>query len=777
MPGVFKQPLLLFLLILTSTGCDSPEQHTLSDINPGTPGTRARSVAEYIGRDTCSGCHPVEAELYADSHHDLAMQHADSETVLGDFEDSTFSYNGITTTFYRREGKYYSSTDGPDGALQEFEINYTFGVFPLQQYLAELPGRRLQALSIAWDSRTKEQGGQRWFHLYPDETIDYRDALHWTGINQNWNTMCAACHTTALHKNFNPATNTYQTSWSEPDVSCEACHGPASIHVDLAEHLSMEEFADIPLRGFATGYSASLEPKWSLHATGPTAVPDKPPDPDGLVEICAPCHAHRITLDSTYRDSNSLFDTHMISLLEPDLYYADGQIEGEVFVYGSFVQSRMYHAGVTCINCHEPHSLQLRAEGNGLCIQCHRPETYDTQQHHFHPPDSSGSLCISCHMSSRTYMQVDVRHDHSFRIPRPDLSIRTGVPNACNQCHTGQSAAWATASIRSWYGKEGFDFHYGEALHAARTGQAGAQQLLLQVAAAGDIPAIVRATALGYLGNYPGVHLNRILVTGLDDASPMVRIAALNALAGLDTSERYQMAAPLLQDPIKSVRIQAARLLAASPRDALSSPQRQVLDTVIQEYITAQHEHADRAWAQLNLGNLYTEMGQYLPAETAYQTAMDLEPDFIPAYVNLADLYRLQGKETRVADILRDALSENPGAAAVYQALGLSLARQQQYDEALRLLARAVALEPENSRNNLVYAIALHSLGQTDRALEILETAHKRQQENRDILVTLATIYRDLGERAAAMRYTEKLVELFPEDPRWRRLMAQLATE
>ena len=193
------------------------------------------SAAEYVGHSACKQCHEKEVKLWQGSHHDLAMQHANDETVLADFAHTSFTYAGINSAFYKKNDKFMVRTDGPDGKLHDYEIKYTFGVTPLQQYLVELGKGRLQALTIAWDTRDKKAGGQRWFHLYPDEEITHTDELHWTRTYFNWNGMCAECHSTNLKKNYNSTTDTFKTSWSEINVSCEACHGPSSNHIAWAK--------------------------------------------------------------------------------------------------------------------------------------------------------------------------------------------------------------------------------------------------------------------------------------------------------------------------------------------------------------------------------------------------------------------------------------------------------------------------------------------------------------------------------------------------------------
>jgi hypothetical protein len=280
--------------------------------------------------------------------------------VLGDFNNARFTYGGVTSTFFTRAGKFYVHTDGPDGKLHDYEIRYTFGIAPLQQYLIPFPDGRLQALNVCWDTRPREQGGQRWFHLYPNEIVDFQDALHWTGPYQNWNYMCSECHSTNVRKNYDPDTDRFATTWSEIDVSCEACHGPGSQHVEWARDKQAGRVRDDPKQGLVVDLAARGG-SWVFEGSAPIAHLSGPRDTRPQV-ICARCHARRTQMGEDYDYTQPLGQTHMLALLTPALYHADGQILDEVFEYGSFLQSRMHERGVVCTDCHDPHSGQLRAQ-------------------------------------------------------------------------------------------------------------------------------------------------------------------------------------------------------------------------------------------------------------------------------------------------------------------------------------------------------------------------------------------------------------------------------
>lgn len=722
---------------------------------PATAGTAASP--QFLGRDVCSGCHEEQAAQWSGSHHDLAMQAASEETVLGDFDNASLNHYGVTSSFFRKGETFMVRTEGADGKLRDYPISYTFGVEPLQQYLVEFPGGRLQALSLAWDTRPKERGGQRWFHLYPDEQIAHDDELHWTQPSQNWNSMCAECHSTNLEKNYDPAERTFSTAWSEIDVSCEACHGPGSDHVAWAGRKPGWEKHESGM-GLAISLDERKRVDWAMDPETGNAVRSRPRDSGREIGMCARCHSRRSPISGNYVNGEPLLDHYLPRLLDAGMYYADGQIDDEVYVYGSFIQSRMFQAGVTCSDCHEPHSLQLRAPGNGVCLQCHAATKYDRASHHFHAPGSTGASCAECHMPPRNYMVVDPRHDHSMRIPRPDLSVRLGTPNACNNCHEDESPGWAAGQVRSWYGQAPGGFQsYAQALHDARHAQAHSADSLAALIRDTQTPAIARATALAQIGPYLDAATVDVLTLGLSDTDPGVRAAAVAQLESVPAEMRVRLAFPMLEDPVRAVRIEAARSLAPIPTGDLPEHQRLLLDKAVREYIAAQQVMAERPEAQVNLGNLYAALGEAEQAAVAYETAIDLNPAYVPAYVNLADLYRAQGKEAGAENALRRAARVSPGNADVHHALGLSLVRQQRTQEGVEALRLASTLNPDNPRYIYVYAVALNSTGEPEKAIMTLQGAHNRHPDNRDILSALVAFHRDAGNQAAARSYAEKL--------------------
>lgn len=739
--------------------------------------TPTAGADDFAGSEACVECHVPQHEAWTGSHHDLAMQHATPKTVLGDFNDAEISVGDVSSRFYMRDGKYFVHTDGPDGELAEFEIAYTFGVEPLQQYLVPFPDGRIQALGLAWDSRPAENGGQRWFHIYPGEPIDNQDELHWSGTQQNWNYMCADCHTTNLVKGYNATQDSFNTTWSEIDVGCEACHGPAAPHLKWAALDSGLQAADIS-KGLAVLQHDRQGVSWTIDAAAGIATRSEPIGQRTETEVCAACHARRGRLSAGVEADPVFLNHHMPAFLTESLYYADGQIKDEVYVWGSFSQSRMHAAGVTCSDCHDPHSLDLRAPGAAVCAQCHLPEKFATREHHGHLVDSAGADCLACHMPETSYMVIDPRRDHSIRIPRPDLSREFGTPNACNQCHTDQSVEWAAAVFPLKFPDAGEPFQdWARAFQQARNGQPQAEVSLLSVINDTSNPDIARATAVLELQGYLSPLSGQVLQQALNDDSPLVRIAALRTLEALPPDNRFPYAGRLLDDPLLAVRIEAGRLLAATPLNQMNGAERAALQRAIGDYISSQQYIADRPESGINLGNLYARTGDAVRAESHYRRAIRLDPGFSPAYLNLADLYRQQGLEAEARKVLDQGLERQPVDAGLHHALGLSLVRGGQLEQALLSLARSTELAPGEARYGYVYGIALNSAGQPALAVEALTAAHGRHPNNLQILQALATIESDRGQFEQARSWAEKMLAVNPADQTAQQLLQQLNPE
>jgi predicted CXXCH cytochrome family protein len=739
------------------------------------------SVATFVGSETCAGCHQAQAKLWDASQHKAAMQHATDKTVLGDFNDATFDYYGVHSRFFRKDGKFLVETDGPDGKLAVFEVKYTFGIEPLQQYLVEFPDGRLQVLSLSWDSRPKDAGGQRWFHIYPEEEIKYDDVLHWTKLNQNWNFMCAECHSTGLRKNYDAKTDRFATTWAEISVGCETCHGQGSRHAAWARgQQSWWPFGkrEDASKGLLVRFDERRGVTWPIDPqTGTARRSMAPATLRKEVETCGLCHARRAGFNEDWVPGQWLSQTHVVEPLSRGTYHSDGQIRDveEPYNYTPFKQGKMFAAGVTCSDCHEPHSSKLRFAGEGICLQCHASEKYADARHRHHAGVDPPPACTSCHMLARTYMVVDPRHDHSFRVPRPDLSAKLGTPNACNNCHGDRTPEWAAAAVEGWFGpvRGGYQA-YGQALNAARTDQADAAALLGAVAADGNAPAVVRATALNELASRVSSANISVARAGLADPDPQVRIGALDMLENQPAGQIWPFVSPLLADPVRGVRIRAAALLASVPTASQPPADRERFDQAAKEFVAAQNANAERPEARTTLGNFLAQRGRSADAEAEYKAALRLSPQYATAAINLADLYRQLGRDAEGESVLRDAIAASPREAAAHHALGLVLIRLKQPDAAFAEFRRATELEPGQARYQYVYAIAVNSGGHRDEAIAVLKESLASHPADYDILSALIAFSRAAGDAATALAYAERLAAVRPDDQNLMGLVQQL---
>ena len=639
--------------------------------------TPQQKQATFVGSHTCIECHESEYHTWQGSDHDRAMDTAIASTVLGDFDNSTFTKDGFTSRFYKKEGKYFVHTKGSGGKPGDFQIAYTFGFRPLQQYLIPFEKGRFQTLPLTWDTKRKT-----WYDItdsvYKGQVIKPDDWLYWTNNGQNWNGMCAECHSTNLHKNYNPETNVYHTTWSEIDVSCEACHGPGSEHNKWAI-MSEKERKKYPDLGLVvqTGNITSQQ----------------------LIDQCAYCHARRSSLGDFIHPRKNLFNIMSPQLPVAPFYYPDGQIKEEDYVYGSFSQSKMHQHNVRCTNCHDPHSLKLKKQGNDLCLQCHKKEDYDTYTHHHHKrfgengqplvldhgvktvDVGEGSLCINCHMPGQYFMGVDFRRDHSMRIPRPDLSDELGTPNACTQCHTDKPASWAAAYTKQWYSDPTARPHFGKTMLLASQGDTTAISGLISLAENSQTANIIRATATGYLGNFPGAKQDSISRAFLSDSSALVRREAVKAFTPHNLDDLIRSLFPVLNDSTKMVRMEATSRLAGIPKQKLDSAQIQLLNQNIDEYIAAMEYSSDFPTSRHNLGNLYANLGKTQEAIKQYKEAIRIDNQFYPAKVNLAMLYNRIGNNKKAEILLKEVVKNHPGQSQIKYSLGLLLAEMKKYED------------------------------------------------------------------------------------------------
>ncbi len=708
--------------------------------------------AKMVDEQQCRGCHSEQMKDWQGSHHQLAMKEANAETMLGDFNNVTFKAQNETTRFSRKDDGFWVNTPGIDGKNADFKVAYTFGIAPLQQYLIEVGEGRLQALGVAWDTEKN-----RWFHLYPGQGVNFKNPLHWSKPSQNANFMCVECHTTGYKRNFDAAKNTFDSQWNSLGVGCQACHGPASNHLEWTA-----KKGDLIHAGFAVDLK----------------------DKDATVEIetCARCHSRRAPLGDGYTVGKRLMDDYLLSPLTRELYALDGKIKDEVFEHGSFAQSKMFDKGVRCSNCHNPHSTELKAPGNGVCLQCHntagktsvtgvdgkglQAKNYDSIEHTRHTPGQPGSQCMDCHMPGKFYMGNDFRHDHSFSIPNPERAKKLGTPDACLTCHEGKAGDKVTEQFKLWNTATTAQApRYDESLSLIRNGQPGAAQALYEQLQRSNLPAIQRATLLAELPLYPSEQALKLATKDLSNPAPQVRESAVRAISAfLPPPERAPLLTPLLDDPVKAVRIVAARDLLSVARNGLGSAQAN-WNAAIAEYEAVQKSLAERAESNLNLAMLYQASGRNDEVESLLRTALKRDPDFYPALVTLVQWLEANGRGQEAQTLLAQSLKEHPDNALLQHTQGLALVRAGQSAQAMPALRKAAQLEPQNAQYGYVLAVALHDSGKVDEACEELERLLNVQPANRNARLSLIQYYLDNGQEPKAQVLLQRWKKMNGGDP------------
>ncbi|MEC4724582.1 hypothetical protein HWQ46_03350 [Shewanella sp. D64] len=676
----------------------------------------AMGKVESKSNGSCIACHQQQAKHWQTSDHAKAMAVATSEAVLGDFSDTHARHHGQKVRFYRKGKQFFAdvsydkSDKHPGKSIQTFEVKYSFGHYPLQQYLVDTGKGKLHVLPFAWDSRPNSEGGQRWYHNYQNEEIPPNDRLHWRQPLQNWNGMCADCHSDGLERNYSLSKQSFNTQWDNINVGCLSCHGDMSDHAStyasnkkVSATTGKQELTDNPMIRKDKGM-------WQRLPGAKMASWQGEPRDNQFMETCYACHSLRSPLTDGISPSDKFLDQFSPQLINAPVYHVDGQIKEEVYVYGSFMQSKMYSAGVNCLDCHDSHTMKLKAQGNGLCLQCHSPEHFNTSNHLNHQAGTLGSNCVDCHMPQTRYMGVDDRRDHSFSIPRPALSQSLGTPNACNRCHQDETASWASGKVKQWFGGDMQLEPNRKSLMNLRAGKPVTAVQHKNIIDDATIEAISRASALQLL---PITHtqVSPDWFSSLAGSpEPLIRLAAAELGYLLPQDDRVRELTPLLNDPLRAVRVAAARTLRTDSKAKAN-----------QELTRANEVSAWRGEGRLNLGLQLLATGRWQEAEKHLSASIITDPYFEPSYVNLADIYRATGQAVKAKAVFENGLEHNPQSADLNYGFGLQLIRSKDYLAAERYLAQAAELAPPNVQYQYVYLVALDHNGRTTDALNYLK--------------------------------------------------------
>lgn len=708
----FKILVNCFLLFILISACKEKGNVDTNDYE------KLVHTSNFVGSNTCVTCHKEQFKEWKGSHHDLAMQIANDSTMLGDFNNVERTIDGVRYFFFKKDNYFFVRIKEIDASENNYRVSYTFGVTPLQQYLVDFKNGKKQVLRATWDVINK-----KWYHQYPGETIEPLDWLHWTKDAQNWNTMCAECHSTNLKKNYFIEKDSFNTTYSEINVACESCHGPAEKHAN-----------------------------WAVGGlNGENTYIFKGASQNDQLNLCASCHARRMKLTADFEFGKQFEDQYLVQDLSPSLYHGDGQIEEEDYVYGSFLQSKMYARGIKCTDCHNPHTLKLKFKGNRLCTQCHVSTNYDTKTHYFHQDNTEASLCINCHMTGKNYMGNDFRRDHSFRIPRPDQSVKYGTPNACIGCHKDKSNKWASNTINKWYGSKR-STHFSNALLLSSQNNLSTKERLSLDTFINNLnyPEIARATVIKNL-NYTNQNQHNALFGALTDSSALVRYNALLKFRTLSLQDRTAIALKHINDSIKLVRIGAAQLVIGLDENTLNVTNKLYLTTARAELETMLFSNSDFSTGRKQLGDYFLQQNDHNSAIKHYKMALKKDSLLTTVYSNLATAYSVIKDYANANKTLAYWIKIEPNLSRPHYLKALLDFETNNNEVAVAELKIAIKLNPNDSRS--MYNLATYYF-QDKKDLSLAEnyinTALKVNPNNNDYKYLLALIYQDQGKAKKA---------------------------
>ena len=693
------------------------------------------TFAQYAGSESCRACHAVEFEKWKGSHHGLAERLPNNELDLAAFEPPMAFKHGTQTTEARKSGDGFEVVSlGFDNKTTPYPVKRVIGHDPLRQFLVEGPRGALHAMEACFDPK---QGD--WFNVYGNEDRKPGEWGHWTGRGMIWNQMCANCHNTRVRKNYDVATDTYHTSMAEMTVSCESCHGPMKAHAQ----------------------NPAIKSGWTR---------------DQHIDNCAGCHARRGEITGDFVPGESFFDHYLLTITDSsDLYYPDGQIRDENYEFSSFLSSRMYHAGVRCMDCHDMHSMKPILPGNQLCVRCHSPGGFPNapvilpEAHSFHGAESTGNLCINCHMPQTTYMQRHPRHDHGFTIPDPLLTKQFGVPNACNKCHTDKDTDWSLAATEKWWGDKMNRKTRTRAplIAKARQGDPSARDGLIALLDTDEIPHWKASASLVLDRWATEPPVISALQKQLQHAHPLVRQSAARTLEpALQAPGVRTDLEKLLADPARSVRVTAAWAL----RDSIDLNSAAAKD--MQHMLQL---NADQPSGQMQLGQWHYARRDLPAAIKHMETAIHWDPNSPPFHHDLALLHSTAGNTAQTIQKLRDTIKLAPNEAQYHYELGLALSETGDLAATVAALRECVRVQPRYARAWYNLGLALNQQGQTAEAIAALKQGESAEPGDPAIPYARATIHAQLGQKPEALEATGRAISIDPSFADAQRLRMMLS--
>ena len=759
--GLRKKPLILLLLAIAVAGggfltfrhfrAPSPAQATSPAREKPILAPDDEVHAQYAGSSTCLECHEVAYTNWMNSNHGLAERDYQKEMDEKAFSPKQTLVHGKDTSeaFLDADGLAKILTRGLGNERRVYPVTRIIGNNPLRQFLIPAPGGRLQTCDVSYDPKKNEL-----FDVYGEEERNPGDWGAWTGQGMNWNAMCAACHNTRLRKNFEPPTNSYHTKMAEMSVGCEACHGPMKDHV-----------------------------QWHKHP--PPGVPKGTKDPtikrqsrDQMLDTCAACHARRAEITGDLIPGESFFDHFSLTVTDQtDIYHPDGQVRDENYEFASFLSSRMGHVGIRCVDCHEPHSGKRLIPGDMLCMRCHMGGTQppatvvDPATHGHHAGFKDGNDCTDCHMPITTYMQRHPRHDHGFTIPDPLLTKEFGTPNACNRCHTDKDADWALKYANEWYGgKMNRPTRTRAQLIArARRGETSARDGLIALLKTEPIAAW-KATICHLLERWSmEPDTAKALLEQLKDPSPLIRDAAVRSLVHPVRQENEDVRKalqPLLDDPVRSVRVAAAWALVAK-LDLNSKAGNELVHML--------DLNADQPTGRMQLSQFTFLRGDTPAAIKQIRKAIEWDPNSPPFHHDLAILLSTSGDTQGAIKSLEEASRLAPDEAEYHYKLALAWNEAGDMKKSAELLKKTVQLDPGNARAWYNLGLALNGMNQPQEAVGALLKGETADPSDSAIPYARATILARHGQKQAAIEAATRALQIRPDFPEAIQLIGSLS--
>lgn len=727
---LFIVVLNLFIFIMASNREKSKHSDRTGQSIPGLD--IQKELNRYGGSQSCNECHPQVYEKWRYSHHALAERQLIPAIDKTAFDPPRKFKHGTQVSEARiNQGVYEVVTMGRDGLVKPFRVERVFGVSPLRQFVIKDESGRFQVTEIAVDSNTGE-----WFNVFGDEDRKPGEWGHWTGRGMTWNSMCAVCHNTRFIKNYNSEKDSYDSRMAEMGVGCEACHGALIAH-NQWQKKNPNKKGDPAIVKFTTN-------QW--------------------ISICGSCHSRRSDLSGNFKPGEDFFDHFILSIPdETDTFYPDGQVRDEDFELTAFLSSKMSQAGVSCLDCHEPHTYKNILSGNALCLRCHGTPIppapkIDPQTHSFHKPDTAGFYCVDCHMPQTAYMQRHLRRDHGFGIPDPLMTIKFNIPNACNRCHTNQTAQWSLEYVEKWYGEKMNRWSRERTIAIAhgKEGESEAVSGLLKIFKTEKIP-LWRAAAINLLKrwSFNPEALNAILSASEDD-SPLVRAMSARALepfAQNPDSVPYAALKRLLNDKSRSVRVQAAWALRSS------------LDTnslAGKELVEYMNYNSDQPAGLLQWGVFYFDRGEPRKAVDIFKKAILWETNSAPLHYSLAICYSALGKAEEAVVELETACRYAPRNPEYRFKLALAYNEAGKLEKTIQTLEETVKLDPEFDQAWYNLGLAYDSSGDSEKALNALNRAEVLNPYSARIPYARATILYKLQRFDEAKKSALRALQIEP---------------